>query len=56
MGPSPRQQAGWHVCLEFLGYQLAGETPPWSNMECREQVHPGYVERLGAEASTIGPP
>ncbi len=33
LGKAARDAAGWHVCLEFLGYQLAAETPPWSNVE-----------------------
>ncbi len=34
---------------------LAGEQPPWSAQEHWADVHAGYVERFGAEASTIGP-
>ncbi|MBV9855847.1 MAG: SRPBCC family protein [Streptosporangiaceae bacterium] len=54
LGKAARDGAGWHVCLEALVASLDGTRPPprgrW------QQVHPGYVERLGPEASTIGPP
>jgi uncharacterized protein YndB with AHSA1/START domain len=53
-GKAARDGAGWHVCLERLESECDGTTPPadgrWS------VVHPHYVEALGPEASTIGPP
>jgi uncharacterized protein YndB with AHSA1/START domain len=56
LGKAARDAAGWHACLDILGHELAGEKPPWSPVERWEQVHAEYVERLGPEASTIGPP
>ena len=56
LGKAARDAAGWHTCLDLLAIHLAGEEPRWDQMERWAQVHPGYVERLGPEASTIGPP
>ena len=55
LGKAARDGAGWHECLDLLGIHLDRGEPPehgavWS------KVHPGYVERFGPEASTIGPP
>ena len=51
-GKAARDAAGWHVCLDKLGAHLDGGTAgtEWS------EVHPGYVERFGPGAATIGPP
>lgn len=53
-GKAARDGAGWHVCLEALAARLDGAQPPppgrW------QQVHPGYVDRFGPAAATIGPP
>jgi uncharacterized protein YndB with AHSA1/START domain len=56
-GKAARDAAGWHVCLERLTARCQGPTTsserpadPW------EVVHRAYVERLGPEASVIGPP
>jgi uncharacterized protein YndB with AHSA1/START domain len=56
LGKAARDAAGWHACLDVLAYHLDGDEPPWESRERWEQVHAGYVERLGPEASTIGPP
>ena len=56
LGKAARDAAGWHACLDILGYELAGDEPPWSPEDRWEEVHGEYVERLGPEASTIGPP
>lgn len=56
LGKAARDAAGWHTCLDVLAYELGGETPPWPHRERWAEVHGGYVERLGPEASTIGPP
>jgi uncharacterized protein YndB with AHSA1/START domain len=56
LGKAARDAAGWHACLDILGYELAGEEPPWAPTERWEQVHAEYVETLPPEASTIGPP
>ena len=52
----PQKVCGWHACLDMLGHELAGEEPPWSPVERWEEVHAGYFERLGPDASTTGPP
>jgi len=56
VGKAARDGAGWHGCLDALGYHLAGEEPPWTPVERWQQLHPGYVERFGPDTSTIGPP
>jgi uncharacterized protein YndB with AHSA1/START domain len=56
LGKAARDAAGWHVCLDVLGYHLDGQQAPWSSGEQWRQVHSAYVERLGPEASTTGPP
>jgi uncharacterized protein YndB with AHSA1/START domain len=55
-GKAARDAAGWHVCLEQLASVCDGSTPPWDPAERWRVVHPRYVERLGLEASAIGPP
>jgi uncharacterized protein YndB with AHSA1/START domain len=54
VGKAARDAAGWQVCLEALVASLDRTAPPpgdrWS------QVHPGYVDRFGPRAATIGPP
>ena len=55
-GKAARDGAGWHVCLDRLFYHLAGEEPPWDPDKQWRPVHAAYVERLGPEAATIGPP
>jgi uncharacterized protein YndB with AHSA1/START domain len=56
LGTAARDAAGWHVCLDALEHDLAGEDSPWTHRDRWDEVHPAYVERFGAEASTIGPP
>jgi uncharacterized protein YndB with AHSA1/START domain len=56
VGKGSRDAAGWHSCLDLLGYDLDGEKAPWKPRERWQQVHAVYVERFGPEASTIGPP
>ncbi len=53
-GKAARDGAGWHVCLERLVAESDGATPPADDRW--RVVHPRYVEALGPEASTIGPP
>ena len=55
-GRAARDAAGWHVCLEQLTHALDGTPPPSTSPERWRAVHPRYVERLGPEASAIGPP
>ena len=56
LGKAARDAAGWHTCLDQLEHHLDGTTPPWSASDRWGQVHPSYVEELGPEAATIGPP
>jgi uncharacterized protein YndB with AHSA1/START domain len=56
LGKAARDGAGWHTCLDFLEHHLAGTAAPWTSGERWRQVHPGYVERLGPAAATLGPP
>jgi len=55
-GKAARDAAGWHVSLERLTHDLDGTPTPWQPVERWRVVHPGYVERLGPDASAIGPP
>ena len=55
-GKAARDAAGWHVCLERLVLACDGVDPPREPPERWRVVHRGYVERLGPEASAIGPP
>jgi uncharacterized protein YndB with AHSA1/START domain len=56
LGKAARDAAGWHACLDALAYDLDGKEPPRTSRVRWEEVHPSYVERFGAQASTIGPP
>jgi uncharacterized protein YndB with AHSA1/START domain len=56
VGKAARDGAGWHSCLDLLGYELAGEKAPWSSADRWRQVRDAYIERFGSEASRIGPP
>ena len=38
------------------GVPVANEAPDWAPEGRWAEVHPGYVERFGPEAATIGPP
>jgi len=53
-GKAARDGAGWHVCLETLVARLDGSEPPPADRW--QQVHPGYVDRFGPAAATMGPP
>ena len=55
-GKAARDAAGWHVCLDRLVARCDGRPPPWQPSERWTEVHDTYVERLGPEASAIGPP
>ena len=56
LGKAARDAAGWHACLDVLEHVVAGTTAPWDPQERWGDVHPRYVEALGPEAATIGPP
>jgi uncharacterized protein YndB with AHSA1/START domain len=55
-GKAARDGAGWHACLDMLGHALDGTRPAGDNGSNWREVYAGYIERLGPEASTIGPP
>jgi uncharacterized protein YndB with AHSA1/START domain len=55
LGKAARDAAGWHACLDLLGYHLSGEPAPWTPQERWQEVHSSYVEHLGSEAAAIGP-
>jgi uncharacterized protein YndB with AHSA1/START domain len=55
-GRAARDGAGWHACLDELGYALDGLPVPWSSDERWRLVNPEYVSRFGPDAATIGPP
>jgi hypothetical protein len=55
-GKAARDGAGWHVCLDRLAYSLAGDELPWKPEDRWSEVNAAYVESLGPEASTLGPP
>jgi uncharacterized protein YndB with AHSA1/START domain len=56
LGKAARDAAGWHVCLEQLSYVAASEEPPFTPSDHWRVVHRDYVDRLGPEASMLGPP
>jgi hypothetical protein len=56
IGRAARDGAGWHVCLDRLGYGLDGTPAPWREDDRWRQVHLAYVTRFGPEAAAIGPP
>jgi len=55
VGKAARAAAGWHECLDRLAGELDDAVPPASGARW-SRVHPRYVQRLGPEAATIGPP
>ena len=55
-GKAARDAAGWHVCLEQLEHVVDGAALPWVPTQRWRAVHPEYVQRLGPQASVIGPP
>ncbi len=56
-GKAARDAAGWHVCLEQLLSQCDdAATLRHQSPERWKVVHRAYVERLGPEASAVGPP
>lgn len=55
LGKAARDGAGWHVCLDRLGEHLDGVEGD-GVMGRWPEVHRTYVDALGPEAATIGPP
>ncbi len=56
IGKAARDAAGWHTCLDELACHLSGVSPAWTSEDRWREVHPGYVERFGPDAATVGPP
>jgi uncharacterized protein YndB with AHSA1/START domain len=56
LGKAARDAAGWHTCIDFLEHHLNGSASPLTSGERWSEVHPGYVERFGPAAATLGPP
>jgi uncharacterized protein YndB with AHSA1/START domain len=56
LGKAARDGAGWHTCLAALARCLDGAENPRDELGRWAEVHPRYVEMLGPEAATIGPP
>jgi uncharacterized protein YndB with AHSA1/START domain len=55
-GKAARDGAGWHECLDLLGYALDGKPAPFKLGERWGEIHPEYVKAFGPAAATIGPP
>ena len=56
LGKAARDAAGWHTCIDFLAHHLTGTAAPWTSGGRWSEAHPGYVERFGPAAATLGPP
>lgn len=56
LGRAARDGAGWHVCLDLLGYDLGDMTAPWQQNQRWSEVHREYVARFGPDAAIVGPP
>ena len=56
VGKAARDGAGWHVCLDRLELHADGREVPFTMPDRWREVHPSYVQQLGPEAATIGPP
>ena len=55
LGKAARDAAGWHECLDRLVTDLDGAAPSEWGHRWRE-LNAAYADRLGPDASTIGPP
>ncbi len=56
IGRAARDGAGWHACLDLLGFAVADTAAPWSSADRWTQLNERYKERFGPAASTLGPP
>jgi uncharacterized protein YndB with AHSA1/START domain len=56
LGKAARDAAGWHVCLDALIGELDGVLADGDTRKRWDDVHPGYADKFGPEASTLGPP
>jgi uncharacterized protein YndB with AHSA1/START domain len=54
LGKAARDAAGWHYCLDRLGFALAGT--PRDPDDSWKALNDRYIEQFGPEAATIGPP
>jgi uncharacterized protein YndB with AHSA1/START domain len=55
-GKAARDGAGWHTCFDLLAHEVDGTAAPFTSVERWSQVHGTYKQRMGAEASALGPP
>jgi uncharacterized protein YndB with AHSA1/START domain len=56
LGKAARDGAGWHLCLDNLAIDLAGEPPASAHGDAWRPLNNDYVARFGPDASTVGPP
>jgi hypothetical protein len=56
VGKAARDAAGWHVCLDLLEEQLAGNKPDGTSEQRWCPLSEHYRAEFPPEASTIGPP
>jgi len=56
VGKAARDAAGWHACIDRLTCDLDDAEWPWGPDGRWKALFELYVERLGPEASVIGPP
>lgn len=55
-GKAARDAAGWHICLDNLAADLAGDRDDAEHGDRWREVNKVYIAQFGREASTIGPP
>ncbi|MGH7919856.1 MAG: SRPBCC family protein [Candidatus Dormibacteraceae bacterium] len=55
-GKAARDAAGWHMCLDNLAAELAGDRDHAEHGDPWREVNKVYIAQFGPEASTIGPP
>jgi len=55
-GKAARDGAGWHECLDLLGYCARRHVRAVEARAAVERINAEYVKAFPAEASTIGPP
>jgi len=56
LGKAARDATGWHICLDDLRGHLDGSASRTSSEDRFRDVNQRYVDALGPDASTIGPP
>ena len=56
LAKAARDAAGWHVCLDMLGYGLSGQPAPWTSDDRWRQVIGAYRASFGPDASAAGVP